>query len=339
MRFIVLLLIATLAACGNIYEDKRCADYKYQEDAQEAYGKGATQLDADGNGKACEELPPRPVAPPVTLADLAVVGSAGTSFVAQASGDRYVLLSQSVSSRSSVTSSIFVSPRDVDGGSEIARGDGVVLRYAAGAGGALASWTPATSLDAAGTGLGWPVSDLADLPQLAGDWKVLGQRCVPGSFSCNLAVATLRIAANGTVDLCVSNEFSTNCANRERRTLTASGLAANLWTLGGTGELLAGSRSQGTLALSWRDGDGYFTFAGQKNDQTVRNASTPPASVWFDAGGKAQRAVPTLPASAVADRPLQGFHQDGAGNTYLRASSGQLVTWTAGAGLRHHVAR
>lgn len=339
MRFIALLLLAALAACGNIYEDKRCTDYQYQEDAQAAYGKGATQLDPDGNGKACEELPPRPAPPPVVLADFAVIGSAGASFVAQASGDRYVLLSQSVSSRSSVTSAAAVSPRDVDGGSEIARGDGVVLRYTAGAGGALAAWTPATNLDAAGTGLGWPVSDLADLSQLAGDWKVLGQRCVPGSFSCSVAVATLRIAANGTLDLCVGNEFSSNCANRERRTLTASGLAANLWTLGGTGELLAGSRSQGTLAFSWQDGGGYFTFAGQKNDQTVRNTATPPASVWFDAGGKAQRAVPTLASSAVADQPLQGFYQDGAGSTYLRASSGQLVTWTAGVGLRHHVAR
>lgn len=340
MRILLLLVLAALTACGNIYEDDRCTDFKYQEDAQDAYRKGATQLDPDGNGKACEELPPRPAVVPVVLADFVFIGSAGTGFWASAGGsDRYTLLSQSVSSQASVTSSTSIAPRDLDGASELTRGDGVVLRYATGAGGMLTGWTAATALDASATGLGFPVGDLADLAQLAGDWKVLGQRCVPGAFSCTLAVATLRIASNGTVDICVGNEFSTSCAGRERRTLKASGMATNLWTLGGTGELLAGSKTLRTIAFSYGDRFAYSSFAGQGDDQTLRSTATPAGSVWFDAAGKVQRAVPVLPSSAVVNRPLAGFYQDGVGNTYLRADSGQLVTWTAGAGLRHYLAR
>lgn len=340
MRFLLPLLLAALTACGNIYEDDRCTDFKYQEDAQEAYGKGARQLDADGNGKACEELPPRPAPVPVTLADFVFFSGAGTGFAAQADGDRYSLRSESISSGAAVTTSAAIAPRDLgDGARELARSDGVVLRYASGAGGALAGWTAATNLDASSTGLGFPVSDLADLAQLAGDWKVLGQRCVPGAFSCSLAVATLRIAAGGTVDICVSSEFATNCANRERRTLKASALATNLWTLGATGELLAASRSLGTMAFHLRSGLGNFSFAGQSEAQTLRSTDAPASALWFDATGRVQTSVPALPRPATANRPLAGFYQDSVGNTFLRSSSGQVLTWTVGTGLRHQVTR
>ncbi|MEO7642908.1 MAG: hypothetical protein ABIU07_15925, partial [Ramlibacter sp.] len=239
-----------------------------------------------------------------------------------------------------VTSSSAVTPRDLgNGASELARSDGVVLRHATGAGGALAGWTVATNLDPSATGLGFPVSDLADLSQLAGDWKVMGQRCVPGAFSCTLAVATLRIASSGTVDICVSSEFSTNCASRERRTLKASALATNLWTLGATGELLAGSRGLGNIAFHLRSGLGDFSFAGQSEAQTLRSTDAPASALWFDATGRVQTGVPALPRPATANRPLAGFYQDAVGNTFLRSSSGQVLTWTVGTGLRHQVTR
>lgn len=344
MRYLALLLLAALTACGNIYEDDRCTDFQYQEDAQERYRKGAKQLDPDGNGKACEELPPRPVAPPppppAATEGFVFTGSAGTTFIAQRSGDGYQLLSQSVSSAVSVTSSLTLAPRDLDGGSELARGDGAVLRYASGAGGAVAGWTAITDLDPAGTGLGLPLGDLAGLEQLAGDYKVLGQRCVQGVFGCAVVAATLRIASSGTVDICLATEFSPSCPTRERRTLKAAGMAENLWTLGRAGELLAGSRTQGTIAFNYWGGTGYFSFAGQRADRTLRTTSPPPESVWFDAAGRLQRARPALPTtSATVDRPLAGFYQDSVGNTYLRSESGQLVTWTSGSGLRHFVAR
>lgn len=340
MRFLVLLVLAALAACGNIYEDDRCTDFKYQEDAQEAYGKGARQLDADGNGKACEELPARPVPVPVTLVDFVFFGGAGTGFAAQAGGDTFTLRSESISSGAAVTTSAAIAPRDLGGGaSELARSDAVVLRYAAGAGGASAGWTAATNLDPSATGLGFPVSDLADLSQLAGDWKVMGQRCVPAAFSCSLAVATLRIASNGTVDICVGSEFSTTCANRERRTLKASGLATNLWNLGNTGELLAGLRTQGSLSFLLRNNQGNFSFAGQAEVQTLRSTDAPSSALWFDPAGRLQTEVPDLPRSAVSNRPLAGFYQDSVGNTFLRSESGQVLTWTVGSGLRHQLAR
>ncbi|RYF42838.1 MAG: hypothetical protein EOO25_05355 [Comamonadaceae bacterium] len=340
MRFFLLLILAALAACGNIYEDDRCTDFRYQEDAQEAYDKGARQLDPDGNGKACEELPARPLPVPITQADFVFFNGTGTGFVADADGDRVSLLSESLSSGAAVTGSAAISPRDLgDGVRELARSDGVVLRYASGAGGALAGWTAATALDPSTTGLGFPVSDLADLSQLAGDWKLLGQRCVPGAFSCSLAVATMRIASNGTVDICVSSEFSTNCASRERRTLKASALATNLWSLGATGELLAGSRSLGTIALHLRSGQGNFSFAGQSEAQTLRSSDAPASALWFDATGRVQTEVPALPRPATANRPLAGFYQDSVGNTFLRAASGQVLTWTVGTGLRQQLTR
>lgn len=340
MRILFFLILAALTACGNVYEDDRCTDFQYQEDAQEAYDKGARQLDADGNGKACEELPARPIPVPVTLVDFVFFGGAGTGLVATAGGGKYTLASESISSGAAVTSSTAITPRELGGGaSELARSDGAVLRYAGAAGGALVGWKAATNLEPSATGLGFPVSDLADVSQLAGDWKVLGQRCEPGAFSCSLAVATLRIATNGTVDICVASEFSTNCANRERRTLRASTLAANLWSLGSTGELLAGSRTLGTLAFHLRSNQGNFSFAGQSEAQTLRSTDAPSSAVWFDAAGRLQTEVPALPRPATANRPLAGFYQDGVGNTFLRSGSGQVLAWTVGSGLRHQQTR
>jgi hypothetical protein len=72
MKFIVaaagLALSALLAACGGGGSDKNatCSDFTYQEDAQAALRNGATQLDGDHDGIACENLPHRPAnLPPV----------------------------------------------------------------------------------------------------------------------------------------------------------------------------------------------------------------------------------------------------------------------------------
>jgi hypothetical protein len=59
-----------LAACGGGGGDSVslksavCANYQYQQDAQAAYRAGATQLDGDNDGIACEALPSRPAGAP-----------------------------------------------------------------------------------------------------------------------------------------------------------------------------------------------------------------------------------------------------------------------------------
>jgi Excalibur calcium-binding domain len=58
-----------LTACGGGGGDEadknaRCSDFRYQEDAQDALNRGASQLDGDHDGIACESLPHRPASPP-----------------------------------------------------------------------------------------------------------------------------------------------------------------------------------------------------------------------------------------------------------------------------------
>jgi hypothetical protein len=57
----------TLSACGGGGgggSDARCSDFTYQEDAQAALRAGASQLDGDSDGIACESLPHRPASAP-----------------------------------------------------------------------------------------------------------------------------------------------------------------------------------------------------------------------------------------------------------------------------------
>jgi len=55
-----------MAGCGggDSGKDATCSDFTYQEDAQAALRNGASQLDGDRDGVACESLPKRPASPP-----------------------------------------------------------------------------------------------------------------------------------------------------------------------------------------------------------------------------------------------------------------------------------
>jgi hypothetical protein len=78
-RSALLLASLVLYACGgggngSANSDARCSDFIYQEDAQSAYNSGATQLDGDNDGVACESLPHRPSSPPTPTPDPSAVG-------------------------------------------------------------------------------------------------------------------------------------------------------------------------------------------------------------------------------------------------------------------------
>src|SRR4051812_11657057 len=65
------VLVGLISGCGGgggAPEDSaQCSNFTYQEDAQAAFAAGATQLDADKDGIACESLPSR-TAPTPTIA-------------------------------------------------------------------------------------------------------------------------------------------------------------------------------------------------------------------------------------------------------------------------------
>jgi hypothetical protein len=56
--FIAVFVLLVLSGCGG-GSDVTCSDFKLQQDAQAAYRGGETQLDADNDGIACENLPTR----------------------------------------------------------------------------------------------------------------------------------------------------------------------------------------------------------------------------------------------------------------------------------------
>jgi Excalibur calcium-binding domain len=68
---VLTMLASSLQACGSGDSEatptassggnsaSTCASFTYQQDAQAAFNAGATQLDGDNDGIACEELPRR----------------------------------------------------------------------------------------------------------------------------------------------------------------------------------------------------------------------------------------------------------------------------------------
>ena len=59
-NLLALSITAALVACGgggkDDYSKLTCANFSTQAAAQDAYNKGAKQLDGDGDGRACENL-------------------------------------------------------------------------------------------------------------------------------------------------------------------------------------------------------------------------------------------------------------------------------------------
>jgi hypothetical protein len=65
------VLAGLISGCGGgggaLEDSAQCANFTYQEDAQAAFRAGATQLDADNDGIACESLPSRPAPTPAIV--------------------------------------------------------------------------------------------------------------------------------------------------------------------------------------------------------------------------------------------------------------------------------
>jgi Excalibur calcium-binding domain len=250
----VALLLWGLSGCGGGGADKDavCADFQYQEDAQAAYNGGATQLDGDKDGIACEALAHRPGAS--TGGGGASSGSTASYppydlFFAQGSlatlrpaFGAYSLNYHSFFSSGSATGPLAVTT--TGGGSQVVT-DLLTVRYAVTSDGTLVSWTPAGGGIPASTGLGISAGDAASLSELVGAYTVLGQRCSANMAICRSSVATVRISAGGTFELCPGAAYSATCAGHDQRSIVGDS-STNVWSIG---NFLIGSRSRHTLAF------------------------------------------------------------------------------------------
>ena len=345
-----------LAGCGGAGDsssDAVCADFQYQEDAQAGFNAGAKQLDGDNDGIACESLPHRPAGsggsgsggssyPPYDL----FLGQGTLALLRPAFG-AYSLSFSSFDSSGGATGPLAVTSGS--GASQVAI-DSLTVRYATTSDGTLVSWGPAQNGGPASSGIGLTDGDAASIADLAGTYKVLGQRCVSGTTNCRATFATVRIDASGQFEFCPEAAFSASCSGIDRRTMsslsTGLGTTNNVWSLGGySSNFLVGSRARHTLAFTYENWylDGslkrvttdHFVFFGQRDDVTTSTTATLSTMVGFDNGGVLRSAVPAASAWAVnVGQPVAGFFSDASGSMYLRSTTGQLVSWSTAEGLR-----
>ncbi|UIF88442.1 excalibur calcium-binding domain-containing protein (plasmid) [Cupriavidus necator] len=345
--------LVLLSGCGGEGgDDAKCSDFRYQEDAQQAYRAGAKQLDGDKDGIACESLPHRPSQPsqpstPTTsYTSKTFLTAHGTLIELAARSGGYSFSYADVNGGAGGATGP-VAESAAGGGQEVSA-VGRAVRYYRTSDGFLLAWAPALGSLGPAPGVGVEATGSpAALSDIAGTYKVLGQRCLSDTSTCNSVAATARISSNGALRLCIGAEYSDTCTPGISRTLSPANTilsTTNAWSVGSSGESLVVSATRGTIAFSYRDvqldtsqqpiSTDNFTFFGQRDNFTAN--TVPSASMLsFDVNGQVKATVPDANGWAVgANKPLQGFFQDGAGNTYLQSTTGQLVTWTVGSGMQ-----
>ena len=352
MKLIAAVVVSCmLVSCGGGGKSSVCADFQYQQDAQSAYRAGATELDRDNDGIACEELPSRtspagtpsstqPPRPPYSI-----MTGTGTLIKLYPTLNAYTV--EYDEHGNSGTGAATPVPLASGFGSEIAS-SGLTLRYVKSSDSTLVTWSPASNGYPATTGVGAESTVPTLIGEIVGKYKLIGQQCSPLTKVCGLVVGTAAIAADGTFTLCVGGEHSNSCPGIDTRALvraSSSATATNAWSIGVGGENLIASKDRGTVAFSYtdrrfnasgqRNSTDIFTFFGQLDGVTGLEAIGQTSMVGFNASGQVQADVPRESQWGVTlGKPLSGFFQDASGNTYLQSKTGQLVSWTVGSGLR-----
>jgi hypothetical protein len=80
-----------------------------------------------------------------------------------------------------------------------------------------------------------------------------------------------------------------------------------------------------------------FVYFGQRDDVAVTTSAPFTTMVGFDLTGTMRSTIPSAASwAASASQPVVGVFADATGNLYLRSSTGQLVSWSTGEGLRHY---
>jgi hypothetical protein len=347
-----------LASCGGSGggADAVCADFRYQEDAQSAFRGGADQLDRDNDGIACEDLPrrpagsssaPTPTTPSVSYTPYNAVLAAGATVKLRPAFGGYAYEEHTFEGGAMHSGPL--TPTSAGGGSQVAA-SGLSLRYFATSDAGLVTWSPNTSGYSASTGLGVDASTAVSLADVAGTYRLIGQKCHPATRTCSLAYGSAAVTATGSLRVCMASEFSDTCAAGDTRMLSrTSDSSATLWSLGDPKQSLIALRAKSAIAFTYQDNrvgsngttdpSGY-TFYGLKSTVTAPAQLPASSMTGFDTSGQLLTGSP-LEAQwiVVANKPLTGFQQDSQGNTYLASTTGVMVSWSASRGLRHYLSR
>lgn len=352
----VLLMTGCGGGGGEDLRDAVCADFRYQEDAQSAYRRGADQLDRDNDGVACESLPNRPSdgggsgggtyvppAPPYNF--MSALGEV-TSLTPAGSG-QYAM---SVWSPSGTTIDPGPLSRITYGSATYVYGSFLSVRYGSLTADLLPFWSsngPNQQEDGSG-GIGFiPTSRTASA--MAGTYRAIGQVCQQGLSPCTPVVGTIALNTNGTVQVCANQDLiASSCNSPFVLTLTRNTYEPEgMFTLGHpTARLL--SSSSGSLAFSYQD---VYASPSNPNPAFFRTTwfAVPYGSTTLSAlgtkifeGFASAGAITYSPAgnwSLQDNAPLPGFKQDPVGRVALRGLNGHLITWSPEAGLQSFVQR
>ena len=358
-----ILASAILVACGGggggSHGQAICANFQYQEDAQDAYRNGEKQLDGDNDGKACESLPHRPVDPndqpgspgnpskyksalfivdKTKNGDLIVFKPAGpwSSNVTTLQPDGYQI-SYSGYSGGGGNSGPLV-PTIKDGVTEVKSGY-LTYRFYETSDSSHLFWMKDDSARITFSGLGVRGTTL-QISDISGKYKLLGKRCSSHRTNnwvdetCVPVTSSAFIDSSGRMNICANAEYSATCQGHSSQQLKANGESWN-FDEDTMGNLIA-SKIRGTLALEnskWTYIDGAresldrYVYFGQL-DQVTDSSMKFSEMLSFDASGNLTASIPEAKDWTVKQAEVPGFFKDSVGNTFLASSTGQLITWT-----------
>src|SRR3569623_449722 len=314
-----------------------CSQFTYQEDAQEAYRSGATQLDGDNDGVACESLPRKRK----QLSNIALhkeFNNERTSYDFLTSQSELVSLRPVdegyVVAVYGAGGTSVVGPVAIRQENEIQEIASSVqtIKFLRSSDNSLISWSSATIDVPESIGIGSVVSSPINIDTLSGTYKLLGQRCTALTNLCAMAYATARLEANGELNVCVKDRDTNGCAeNVIRKLQTQNKKLQNVWSLGDIRENLISPRS-GEIAFSYHDGNKdmptRLVFFGQLANSTEYSPLENEQLLTFSSQGQFSVANPSASSWRVLpNTPFDGFFGDTEGNAYLRSTNGGLIAW------------
>lgn len=344
-----------MTACGgggSGGSDAVCADFKYQEDAQAAYAAGATQLDRDNDGVACESLPHRPTGggsggggsggggsvPPAPAYNF-MSAHGETVSLAPAGSGQYAMAFWGPFSSVSDPGPI---PLGTQGPVTLVTNNWMSVRYGTRATDLVPGW--AGGVNAIGF---TPITRF--LYEVSGLYRAIGQVCPQGMPPCTPVVGTLEVVESGTLVVCVNQDTnSAPCTTPKNLPISRTpGDPEGMFVLDHVTARMLSSFSGG-LAVTYQD---VYESASNPRPSFVRTTwfavrygpenLDPLGATRFEGFANAGMLV-NSPANGWAlqdNQPMAGFRRDASGRMVLRSLNGQLVTWSTEEGLQAFVKR
>lgn len=335
---------------GGADSHARCSDFRYQEDAQAALAAGATQLDGDHDGVACESLPHRPTssptpspaptpapvptpppAAPVAINFMSVKGDQGTLLGTTASAQFDVYAHDG-----GITGMLQRSDQASSATTQTYLGDGMTFRTTTVADELMVAMT-----DTPGLAVPAVATNLSDV---AGDYTLLGQQC-SWSSGCKAAYASGRMTATGGWHICIGQPYSSNCTGGiDLQASTPQDEPSNVgtWTLGDQRARMVGWPKRSLVELAFQDlyassatgsiNTTRTTLFGFKTAAAATTAVPSTSSYsWYDEGYYIKTGVPPEVARTGSASATPGLFMSAGGDLYLRSTTGILVSWNGSA--------